>query len=88
MQWKLRGVGDVKILEHKETKKVRLVHRREHVLKVAANHLIRPDIKLVSPEGREDMLSWIAHDIADEDDTGMHKFLIRFKTAETTAEFR
>lgn len=37
-EWKERGTGDVRLLKHKETAKVRLVMRREKTLKVCANH--------------------------------------------------
>lgn len=38
-QWKERGVGNVKLLKHKETGKVRLVMRQSKTLKICANHL-------------------------------------------------
>jgi Ran-binding protein 1 len=38
-EWKERGTGDARLLQHKETQKIRLVMRREKTLKVCANHL-------------------------------------------------
>ena len=37
-EWKERGTGDVRLLQHNETNKVRLVMRRDKTLKVCANH--------------------------------------------------
>ena len=37
-EWKERGTGDVRLLKHKATNKVRLVMRRDKTLKVCANH--------------------------------------------------
>jgi hypothetical protein len=38
-EWKERGTGDVRLLKHKTTGKIRLVMRRDKTLKVCANHL-------------------------------------------------
>jgi Ran-binding protein 1 len=38
-EWKERGTGEARLLQHKETHKIRLVMRREKTLKVCANHL-------------------------------------------------
>lgn len=38
-EWKERGTGDVRILEHKTSGKNRLVMRRDKTLKVCANHI-------------------------------------------------
>ena len=41
-EWKERGTGDVRLLQHKESKKIRLVMRRDKTHKVCANHLSTP----------------------------------------------
>lgn len=37
-EWKERGTGDVRLLAHKSTGKIRLVMRRDKTLKLCANH--------------------------------------------------
>lgn len=38
-EWKERGVGRVRLLEHKENKRIRLLMRQEKTLKIRANHI-------------------------------------------------
>lgn len=38
-EWKEKGTGALKLLQHKETKKVRLLMRRDKTLKICANFL-------------------------------------------------
>ncbi|KAL1232615.1 hypothetical protein TSPI_01763 [Trichinella spiralis] len=49
-EYKERGVGELKILRSGDTGKLRLVMRREHVHKLAANHYIDADFEL-KPKG-------------------------------------
>jgi hypothetical protein len=38
-EWKERGIGQARLLQHKENKKVRMLMRQEKTLKIRANHL-------------------------------------------------
>ena len=40
-EWKERGTGKIKLLEDKETQRVRLLMREEKTLKIRANHIGR-----------------------------------------------
>merc|ERR1711915_86296 len=55
--WKERGVGEAKFLKHKDTKKIRLLMRREKTLKIAANHYISPFMQLGENVGSDK--SWV-----------------------------
>merc|ERR1739841_234739 len=45
-EWKERGTGDMKLLQHQGTKKVRVIMRRDKTLKICANHYVTSDMKL------------------------------------------
>ncbi|KAF9452199.1 hypothetical protein P691DRAFT_772529 [Macrolepiota fuliginosa MF-IS2] len=78
-EWKERGTGDVKLLAHKETKKVRLVMRRDKTLKVCANHLISAEMKLQPNIGSDRSWVWkVAADYAESPPTP-ETLAIRFK---------
>ena len=38
VEWKERGTGEIKLLKHKETGKIRVLMRRDKTLKICANH--------------------------------------------------
>ncbi|KAI8384453.1 RanBP1 domain-containing protein [Radiomyces spectabilis] len=65
-EWKERGTGDVKFLQHKESKKIRLLMRRDKTLKVCANHLVTKEMTL-SPNVGSDR-SWVWNVTADVSD--------------------
>ncbi|XP_077435417.1 E3 SUMO-protein ligase RanBP2 [Vanacampus margaritifer] len=86
-EWKERGIGNVKILKHNTTAKVRLLMRREQVLKICANHYITTDMKLRPNAGSEKSWVWNAIDYADEKPKS-EQLAIRFKTIEEALLFK
>ncbi|GLG99976.1 E3 SUMO-protein ligase RanBP2 [Gryllus bimaculatus] len=83
-EWKERGVGQLKLLHNQETGKVRLLMRREQVLKVCANHFLTPDMLLTRMKDKAWM--WVANDFADEQ-MRLEKLCVRFKTADDADAF-
>ena len=65
-EWKERGTGDVRLLQHHLTNKIRVLMRRDKTLKICANHLITESMKLAPNVGSD--RSWVYNvpaDIAD-----------------------
>lgn len=86
-QWKERGTGDVRLLQHKESKKVRLLMRREKTLKICLNHYVNTSVELTENVGSD--RSWVFHaiDYADgEKDEAM--LAIRFASSENAKIFK
>nr|CAG8514851.1 6056_t:CDS:2 [Entrophospora candida] len=87
-EWKERGTGDVRFLQHKQTKKVRLVMRRDKTYKVCANHYITPEMQL-SPNVGSDR-SWVWNVTADVSDgePKVETLAIRFANTENATIFK
>ncbi|KAL1405378.1 single stranded nucleic acid binding protein [Vanrija albida] len=88
LEWKERGTGDVRLLAHKNTKKVRLVMRRDKTLKVCANHIVSADMTL-SPNVGSDR-SWVWNVAADyaEGEPSAETLAIRFANSENANLFK
>ncbi|RWW30508.1 hypothetical protein GW17_00004911 [Ensete ventricosum] len=86
-QWKERGSGNVKLLKHKETGKVRLVMRQAKTLKICANHLVVPSIKMQEHAGNDKSCVWHAMDFSDGE-LKEEMFAIRFGSVENCKKFR
>uniref|UniRef100_A0A1A9WPQ8 E3 SUMO-protein ligase RanBP2 n=1 Tax=Glossina brevipalpis TaxID=37001 RepID=A0A1A9WPQ8_9MUSC len=83
-EWKERGIGNVKILRHKETKKLRVVMRRDQVLKICLNHALNEDVDYK----RKDHKSWlfVVNDFSEEA-IELQKLSLRFKNKEIAENF-
>ncbi|KAF6762586.1 ran/spi1 binding protein [Ephemerocybe angulata] len=87
-EWKERGTGDVRLLKHKESKKIRLVMRRDKTLKVCANHIISSDMRLQPNIGSD--RSWVWKVLADyaEHPPSAETLAIRFANSDNAAQFK
>ncbi|KAH8830215.1 RanBP1 domain-containing protein [Flagelloscypha sp. PMI_526] len=87
-EWKERGTGDVRLLSDKETKKVRLVMRRDKTLKVCANHLLSAEMKLQPNVGSDRSWVWkVAADYSEEPPTA-ETLAIRFANSDNANQFK
>lgn len=85
-EWKERGIGYVKLLQNAEGK-VRLLMRRDQVLKICANHMLTPEMELTAMMNNNKAWCWVANDFADEE-VKLEKLCIRFKTVEEALSFK
>lgn len=87
-QWKERGIGDLKVLQNYSTKRVRLIMRRDQVLKICSNHWITEMMKLEPMKGTEKAWVWSALDFAEEGEGKIEQLAVRFKLQETANTFK
>lgn len=87
-EWKERGTGDLRFLQHKRSRKVRLVMRRDKTHKVCANHYILPVMKLTPNVGSD--RSWVYNVSADisEGEPTAETLAIRLANSENAKQFK
>ena len=67
-EWIERGVGEVKLLQHRENSMIRVLMRQEKTMKIVANHYVLdypPYCELQRNAGSEKCWGWSAQDCAD-----------------------
>ena len=86
--WIERGVGDVRILQHRTSGHIRILMRQEKILKIICNHQIDPRIELTPNIGNDRSWVWRAYDFSDGVELVETMFAIRFKDSDVANEFK
>jgi len=87
-EWKERGVGDVRFMEHKESHKIRILMRQEKTLKVRLNHYVVPGIELSELNGSDRAWMWSCPMDYSEEEPQPDIFAIRFANHENALKFK
>jgi len=87
VSWKEKGTGEVKLLKHKESGKIRLLMRQEKTMKVIANHSVDHRIILTPHGGSDKSYVWAALDFSDYE-LVERTFAIRFGSPEIATNFK
>lgn len=66
-EWKERGLGPIKLLQDKDSRKIRVLMRREKTLKVCANFFVVPGTKIEEHAGSEKARVLTTMDCSDGD---------------------
>ncbi len=85
-EWKEKGVGELKLLKHKQSQAIRVLMRRDQVLKLCANHKIGPEMKLTEMGPKQ--LSWLAMDFSEQTEPKTEMLLAKFRNNEEAAQFK
>merc|ERR1719287_120727 len=85
--WKERGVGDARILRHREHQRLRFLMRQEKTMKVIANHALDPRITLEPNAGSDRSWVFSCYDFA-EGELEEKVFAIRFSNSEVADAFK
>lgn len=85
--WRERGVGDIRLLKHREHQRIRVLMRQEKTMKILANHLLDPRITLETNAGSDRSWVWSAFDFS-EGELVETVFAARFPDSEIANEFK
>ena len=86
-EWKEKGTGDLKLLKHKETCKIRLLMRRDKTLKICANHYITSDLQLQPNIGSDRSWVYTTSDFSDGE-SKIELLAVRFGNKENADKFK
>jgi hypothetical protein len=86
--WKERGLGELKIMRHRHTGQVKLIMRRDQILKICCNHNLTPDMEVKPMATSEKACVWFTSADYTDQVVRPEKLCAKFKTVEIASEFR
>lgn len=86
-EWKERGVGEIKVLRHKDHGRLRVLMRQDKTMKVIANHPLDPSINLQPNVGSDRSWLWTTDDYS-EGEYVETTFACRFQDTDKANEFK
>ncbi|KAG9088203.1 hypothetical protein FRC07_012636, partial [Ceratobasidium sp. 392] len=88
VEWKDCGTGEVELLQHKETKKARVLMRRNKTLAIFANHYITSDMTLLPNVGSDRAWVWRAVINTLDGEPVTENFAVRFANKDIADEYK
>ena len=85
--WRERGIGDLRLLKHREHQRIRVLMRQEKTMKIIANHVLDPRITLETNAGSDRSWVWSVFDFS-EGDLVETVFAARFADSDIANEFK
>merc|ERR1711998_520143 len=85
--WKDRGTGELKLLRHHDTGKIRVLLRVDKTKKIRLNHYLGADLELKVNPTSDRAWTYIATDYSDET-SEVSSLCIKFKDPETANAFK
>lgn len=87
-EWKERGLGPIKLLEHKTSKKIRVLMRRDKTLKICANFYVQQESKVAEHAASEKACVFTTVDCSDGDVAPeLYNMCIKFGSSEKREAF-
>jgi Ran-binding protein 1 len=87
-EWRERGKGDLKVLKHKQTEKIRVLMRRDKTYKICANHYISPITKLQDAPWNDKTLIYTAMADFTDGEAKDEVLAVQFTTTQCTSSLR
>lgn len=85
--WRERGIGEIRLLKHREHQRIRVLMRQEKTMKIIVNHVLDPRIKMEPNAGSDRSWVWSAFDFAEGELTET-VFAARFADSDVAATFK